>query len=91
MKDLEEHVVTRFATQWRQLGYLLNIDQNLLDILQCNYPNDCEECCSRMLDAWLQQNTKENTTWETLIDAIDKLPTGMKVLLINLSQNKSID
>ena len=30
MKDLEERVVTRFATQWRQLGYLLNIDQILI-------------------------------------------------------------
>ena len=80
MKDLEEHVVTRFATQWRQLGYLLNIDQNSLDILQHDYPNDCKECCSRMLDDWLQENTKEITTWEILINAIDILPTGMEVV-----------
>ena len=79
MKDLEEHVVTMFATQWRQLGYLLNIDQNSLDILQHDNPNDCKECCSRMLDDWLQENTKENTTWEILINAIDILPTGMKM------------
>ena len=73
MKDIEEHVVTRLATQWRQLGNQLNIDDNSLDILKHNFLNDCKECCSRMLDAWLQ----ENTTWEILINAIDKLPTGM--------------
>ena len=66
-------MVTRFATQWRQLGNQLNIDHNSLDILQHDFPNDCKECCSRMLDAWLQ----ENTTWEILINATDKLPTGM--------------
>ena len=82
MKDIEDHVVTRLATQWRQLGKQLNIDQNLLDILQHDYPNDCEECCSRMLDAWLQWNTHANTTWGILIDAIDRLPTGMKLYLI---------
>ena len=79
LKDIEEHVVIRFATQWRQLGNLLNIDQNSLDILQHDYPNNCKECCSRILDAWLQENTQENTTWEILINAIDKLPTGMKL------------
>ena len=73
MKDLEEHVVTRLATQWRQLGYLLNIDQNSLDILQHDYPNDCKVCCSKMLDDWLQENTKEITTWEILINAIDRM------------------
>ena len=77
MKDIEDHVVTPVATQWRQLGSQLNIDQNSLDILQHNYPNDCEECCSRMLDDWLDQNTHENTTREILIDAIHRLPTGM--------------
>ena len=76
MKDIEDHVVTSVATQWRWLGRQLNIDQNSLDILQHNYPNNCEECCSRMLADWLDQNTHENTTWEILIDAIHRLPTG---------------
>ena len=76
MKDIEDHVVTTVATQWRQLGNQLNIDQNSLDILQHNYPNNCEECCSRMLADWLDQNTHEKTTWEILIDAIHRLPTG---------------
>ena len=79
MKDVEDHVVTRLATRWRQLGEHLNIDQNSLDILQHNYPNDCEECCSRMLADWLDQNTYENTTWGALIDAFDKVSTGMKI------------
>ena len=83
MKDIEDHVVTRFATQWRQLGNLLNIDQNSMDILQHNYPDDCKKCCSMMFEAWLDETTQKNTTWEILIDAIDKLPTGMTIIYMN--------
>ena len=82
MKDVEDHVVPRLAIQWRQLGHQLNIDENSLDILQHNYPNNCEECCSRMLVDWLDQNTHENTTWEILIDAIHRLPTGTYKIMI---------
>ena len=81
MKDIEDYVVTVLATQWRQLGNQLNIDENSLDILQHDYPNDCKMCCSRMLADWLDQNTYKNTTWEILINAIHRLPTGIKVLL----------
>ena len=77
MKDIEDHVVATVATQWRQLGNQLNVNQNSLDVLQHDYPNNCKECCSRMLADWLDQNTHENTTWEILIDAIHRLPTGM--------------
>ena len=64
--------------QWRQLGSLLKIDRNSMDILQRDYPDDCKKCCSRMFEAWLDENTQENKTWEILINALDKLPTGMK-------------
>ena len=76
MKDIEEHVVPCLAIHWRQLGKFLNIDQNSMDILQHDHPNNCKECCSRMLDDWLQENTQVDTTWEILIIAIDKLSTG---------------
>ena len=79
MKDVEDHVVIRMATRWRQLGEHLNVDQNSMDILQHNYPNDCQECCSRMLADWLDQNTHENTTWRALIDSVDKVLRGMKI------------
>jgi len=79
MKDVEDYVVIKLATQWRELGNQLNIDENSLDILQKDYPNDCKKCCSKMLDDWLQQNTQGNTTWEILLNAIDKLPKGIKL------------
>ena len=85
MKDIEDHVVTEFARQWKQLGNLLNINQKFLDTLQYNYPDDCEKCCSRMFEAWFQENIQENKTWKILISAIDKLPTGKLSYLITIN------
>ena len=67
-------MVIRYAPQWKHLGRLLNIDQNLISILQHNYGNDCVKCCIRMLEAWLEQSTYDDATWEILICAIDNLP-----------------
>ena len=80
MKDIDDYVVNRYAPQWKQLGRQLNIDQNLINILQHDHGNDCVECCTRMLEAWLEQNIYDDVTWEILIYVIDNLPidlTGM--------------
>jgi len=49
-----------------------------MDILESDNPKDCKECCSKMFEAWLDENTQENTTWEILINALEKLPTGIR-------------
>ena len=77
MKDIENHVVVRWAPQWRQLGRQLNIEEHQMNIIEHDHPNNCEECCSKMLSDWLEQNTYNDTTWEVLIRAIDKLPEEM--------------
>ena len=74
LKDLEDHVVTEWAPQWKQFGRQLNVDQRLLSIIQHDCGNNCVDCCSRMLEAWLEQNTHDNATWEVLINTLDKLP-----------------
>ena len=73
VKDIEDYVVIRVAPQWKQLGRQLKIDHHLLNIIQHDHGSDCVECCSRMLDEWLQNNTHDNTTWELLLNAIDTL------------------
>jgi len=80
MRDIENDIVTKWAPQWKQLGRQLNIDQYLLNIIQNDHGNDSVQCCSRMLEVWLEQNTHDSATWEILINAIDSLPidlTGM--------------
>ena len=52
-----------YAPQWIQLGKQLGIGQYLLNIIQHDHGRDCVECCSRMLDTWLQENTHDNLIW----------------------------
>ena len=77
MKDINDHVVTKWAPQWKQLGRLLNIDEDLINIIQHDHSKSCEECCTRMFEAWLEQKTLEDVTWETLIKAINNLPIDL--------------
>ena len=78
MKDINDFVVINWAPQWKQLGRLLKIDQNSINILEHNHGNDCVKCCTRMLEAWQEENIVENTTWEILICAINNLPIDLR-------------
>ena len=76
--------MTKWAPLWKQLGRQLYVDQHLLNIIQHDCGNNCVECCSRMLEAWQEQNTHDNATWEVLMNAIDKLPidlTGQRIII----------
>ena len=77
MKDINNYVVTKWAPRWKELSRQLNINQDSINILERNHANDCEVCCSRMLEAWLDENIHDDATWEILICAIDKLPIDL--------------
>ena len=74
MKDLGNHVVPRWASKWKQLGTQLGICEESMEILSCNFPYNCERCCSEMLAKWLDLN--RDACWGDLIAAIDKLLHG---------------
>ena len=42
-----------------------------LDVIRTNYPNDVEECCSRMLTKWRQK--MPNANWKDLIKALKEV------------------
>ena len=63
-------MLTKVATNWKQLGKNLEINENLLAIIETNNPHDCESCCSEMLSEWL--DLTPNASWKILNNAIDK-------------------
>ena len=71
IKDIQNHVVPKWASKWRQLGTQLNIDQHLMNIIECNHPSDCESCCSKMFSKWLDSNPV--ACWEDITNAIENL------------------
>ena len=92
MKDINDFVVTKWAPQWKQLGRQLKINQDSINVIQQDCGNDCIECCTRMLETWLEQNVYDDATWEILICAIDNLPidlTGVYISNNNCNVDKS--
>ena len=71
IKDISNYVVPKWASKWRQLGRQLNIEKHLMDNIECNYPADCENCCSNMFSKWLDINP--SAFWEDVIIAVDNL------------------
>ena len=49
------------------------MDEQLIQNIEKDNANDCEKCCSKMLIEWLEM--ERNTSWETLLNALDKLDT----------------
>lgn len=69
VQDINNFVVIKCATYWKQLGRNLKISEDLLNIIEKDYPHDCESCCSKMLNEWL--DLTPNASWKLLHDAID--------------------
>ena len=49
-----------------------------MDIIEKDYPNDCERCCIKMFSKWLQINPA--VCWEDITTAMDKVLAGMYVV-----------
>ena len=74
MKDIENHIVPKWAPKWRQFGTLLNINQHLMDIIEHDHANDCESCCSKIFSEWLDSNP--TASWKDIITAVDNLSSN---------------
>ena len=83
LKDIENYVVPKWASKWKRLGVLLNIAQHLMDNIEQNHPDDCEDCCSKMFEEWFNNNCVP--TWEDIINAVDNLSVLGMLQVINYS------
>ena len=71
LKDIDNFVVIKCAPNWKQLGRSLDLDDTLLNIIEMDYPYDCERCCSKMLSEWL--DVTPNASWKILNNAMEKI------------------
>ena len=59
----------KFATKWSNIGLELDIDSEVLDIIDADYKNDVQKCCSIMLRKWLDSDPE--ASWGKLFDAVE--------------------
>ena len=62
-------VIPQHASQWKQIGLQLGLQTGWLDGVEGGNPINCEWCCERMLQKWLDITT--NATWKQLFDSVD--------------------
>ena len=56
-------------TKWYDVGLeLLDSDNGALDVINKNYPNDNEKCCTEMFKKWLQ--CRPDASWHQLAEAL---------------------
>ena len=75
IKDLNIHVIEQYAIYWKQLGVELGVkNYHIANITENNASRklrQVEECCSQMLQKWL--DIDPSATWDKLDDAIKKI------------------
>ena len=65
------------ADKWRFIGKLVGLQPSLLNSLSTKHHNDDIECCTAVLDKWLENPPSGYpATWEGLIELLEdcKLP-----------------
>ena len=86
LKDISNYVVIKCATKWKHLGRNLNIEEDLLSIYEKDNPNNCEDCCIRMLSEWL--DSTPDASWEMLLNSANNLQfIGNNSFIICANQN----
>ena len=70
---VREKVCAAGTTKWRDLGIALMGQKAAtgLDVIKVNYPNNVEECCSRMFNKWRQKTT--TGSWGKLLQALKEV------------------
>ena len=70
LKLLNKHVRKDVSSKWHDLGLELleQEDEEKLNEIETNNPNDVSKCCKEMFQLWLRKCT--NATWNQLIQAL---------------------
>ena len=66
-------IINRIASYWRELGFLMNFDDNGTEIntIEKKHRGDPKECCQTMFQHWLNGNGVKPCLWRKLIELID--------------------
>ena len=73
-RHIREPVCAVSSHAWKDLGreLLSKENYNALDIISNENPNDLMNCCSAMLQLWLERQP-ERANWRQLVEALKKL------------------
>ena len=87
MEDLNSYiyVITKYATDWYDIGIELKADIHKLDNIKQDNPQQRIVCFEKTLDQWLQSNS-DDVTWITLevaLTNVNRANLGLKLVDVN--------
>ena len=71
MMDLVQHFIPHHAIKWKDIGRLLGLDSNKLNLIEADHSTDAKSCCREMLDTWLK--TDLTASWGKLFTVTESL------------------
>ena len=82
LKLLNKHVRNEVSSKWHDLGLELleQEDEEKLNEIETNNPNDASKSCKEMFQLWLRKCT--NATWNQLIQALKDIKLNSIATLI---------
>ena len=85
IEDLNSYVITKYATDWYNIGIELKADVHKLDIIKQDNPQKRIVYFEKILDQWLQSNS-DDVTWRTLevaLTNVNRANLGLKLVDVN--------
>ena len=73
------------ASKWYLLGLWIGVDENELDKIEVDNPNDSNNCLVKMLKKWLKM-VQPKPSWSAVVDALRGVQEGK--LAENIRQTK---
>ena len=72
LPDLCEYFVPRYAIKWKDIGRLLGVPEEELDIIGNDNQYKAKPCCVEMLKWWLRSKTEgKAASWGRLFTAVE--------------------
>ena len=65
IKDIETTI------RWRDLGLELVDSNNVLKVIEADYPGDVNACCRVMFEKWLEKSPK--ASWSQLVTSLNNI------------------
>ena len=63
-------VTRKVASKWEQVAWALHVTPEEADIIKRDNPLDCVLACEKVLQHWMNEETRCPVTWRTLLDGL---------------------
>ena len=69
------------TTRWHDLGLELVNSNNILKVIEVNYPSDVNTCCLLMFQRWLERTP--DASWSQLVTALNNIEMNTAADAVN--------